>query len=57
VIEEGKLAPSFSLATDTGEEVSLESFRGQPVVLYSYAGDDSLGAIRRNAGRVPRGDV
>ena len=41
MVEEGKPAPSFSLASDSGETVSLESLRGTPVVLYFYPKDDS----------------
>jgi peroxiredoxin Q/BCP len=41
VVEVGKPAPTFTLAKDSGEEVSLESFRGQPVVLYFYPKDDT----------------
>jgi thioredoxin-dependent peroxiredoxin len=36
MIEEGKPAPMFTLVSDSGEDVSLESFRGQRVVLYFY---------------------
>jgi thioredoxin-dependent peroxiredoxin len=36
MIEEGRAAPDFELATDTGERVKLSDFRGQPVVLYFY---------------------
>ena len=41
VIEEGKPAPDFTLPSDTGDDVSLESRRGQPVVLYFYPRDDT----------------
>jgi hypothetical protein len=41
MIEEGKPASTFTLPSDSGEDVSLESFRGKPVVLYSYPKDDS----------------
>jgi peroxiredoxin Q/BCP len=41
VIEEGKPAPDFTLSSDTGDDVSLESLRGQPVVLYFYPRDDT----------------
>jgi len=41
-LAEGEPAPTFTLRSDTGEEVSLESFRGKPVVLYFYPKDDSL---------------
>jgi thioredoxin-dependent peroxiredoxin len=42
MIEEGEQAPTPALPSDSGEEVSLESLRGQPVVLYCYPKDDSL---------------
>ena len=42
MIEEGKPAPDFELATETGERVNLSDFRGKPVVLYFYPKDDSL---------------
>ena len=41
MLEEGKPAPTFTLPRDTGEDVSLESFRGSPVVLYFYPKDDT----------------
>jgi peroxiredoxin Q/BCP len=43
VVEEGKPAPEFELATDTGETVSLASLRGKNVVLYFYPKDDTPG--------------
>ena len=42
MIEEGQLAPTFTLPSDSGEDVSLESLRGTPVVLYFYPKDDTL---------------
>ncbi len=39
----GRKAPAFSLPTDTGETVSLESLRGKPVVLFFYPKDDTPG--------------
>ena len=39
-VEEGKPAPTFTPESASGEEVSLESFRGQPVVLCFYTKDD-----------------
>jgi thioredoxin-dependent peroxiredoxin len=42
MVEEGKPAPTFTLPSDAGEDVSLESFRRKPVVLYFYPKDDSL---------------
>jgi thioredoxin-dependent peroxiredoxin len=43
VVEEGKPAPEFELATDAGETVSLASLRGKNVVLYFYPKDDTPG--------------
>ncbi len=36
--------------SDAGEEVSLESFRGQPVVLYFYPRDDTPGCTKQACG-------
>jgi len=36
MVEEGKPAPTFTLPDDSGDDVSLESLRGKPVVLYFY---------------------
>ena len=41
MIEEGRPALAFTLPSDSGEDVSLESFRGQPVVLFFYPKDDT----------------
>ena len=43
MIEEGKPAPDFELATDTGERIKLSDYRGRPVVLYFYPKDDTPG--------------
>jgi peroxiredoxin Q/BCP len=37
----GDLAPDFTLPATGGSSVSLASFRGQPVVLVFYPGDDT----------------
>lgn len=50
MIEEGKPAPSFSLQSDTGETVTLESLRGRPVVLYFYSRDNTPGCTRQACG-------
>jgi peroxiredoxin Q/BCP len=50
VIEEGKPAPTFTLPSDTGETVSLESLQGKPVVLYFYPKDDTPGCTRQACG-------
>jgi peroxiredoxin Q/BCP len=46
LVEEGSPAPNFTLTSDSGEQVSLESFRGQPVVLYFYPKDDTPGCTK-----------
>ena len=47
MVEEGKPAPDFKLSSDTGEEVSLASLQGKPVVLYFYPKDDTPGCTRQ----------
>ena len=42
-IEEGKLAPAFTLTDQNGNRISLKEFRGKPVVLYFYPKDDTPG--------------
>ncbi len=46
MVEEGNPAPDFELATDAGERISLSDFRGKPVVLYFYPGDDTPGCTK-----------
>ena len=43
MVSEGKPAPDFELVDDSGETVTLSSFRGKPVVLYFYLKDDTPG--------------
>jgi peroxiredoxin Q/BCP len=43
VIEEGRPAPEFELASDSGDTVRLSDLRGRPVVLYFYPKDDTPG--------------
>ena len=50
MVEEGKPAPAFSLTSDTGETVTLESLRGKPVVLYFYPKDNTPGCTRQACG-------
>ena len=50
MIEEGKPAPDFELATDSGERVKLSDFRGKPVVLYFYPKDDTPGCTVEASG-------
>ena len=42
MVEEERPAPTFTPPSDAGEDVSLESFRQTPVVLYFYPMGDSL---------------
>ena len=46
MIEEGKKAPDFKLASSEGGEVSLKQLRGKTVVLYFYPKDDTPGCTR-----------
>jgi peroxiredoxin Q/BCP len=46
MIEEGKKAPEFALASSEGGEVKLKDLRGQTVVLYFYPKDDTPGCTR-----------
>jgi thioredoxin-dependent peroxiredoxin len=50
MVEEGKPAPGFTLTSDAGEQVSLESLRGKPVVLYFYPKDDTPGCTTQACG-------
>jgi peroxiredoxin Q/BCP len=50
VLEEGQPAPSFTLPSDAGDDVSLESLRGKPVVLYFYPKDDTPGCTAQACG-------
>jgi peroxiredoxin Q/BCP len=50
VIEEGTDAPDFTLTSDSGEEVTLSSFRGKPVVQYFYPRDDTPGCTTQACG-------
>jgi peroxiredoxin Q/BCP len=50
MVEEGKPAPDFELASDSGERVKLSSLRGRPVVLYFYPRDDTPGCTTQACG-------
>jgi peroxiredoxin Q/BCP len=50
VVEEGRPAPDFELATDTGDRVKLSDLRGTPVVLYFYPKDDTPGCTKQACG-------
>jgi peroxiredoxin Q/BCP len=50
MVEEGKPAPTFTLPDDSGDDVSLESLRGKPIVLYFYPKDDTPGCTAQACG-------
>jgi peroxiredoxin Q/BCP len=50
MVEEGEPAPTFTLPSETGEDVSLESFQGKSVVLYFYPRDDTPGCTKQACG-------
>ena len=50
MVEVGKPAPTFTLPNENGERVSLDSFRGQPVVVYFYPRDDTPGCTAQACG-------
>ena len=50
MVEEGKPAPDFELASDSGEQVKLSQLRGNPVVLYFYPKDDTPGCTTQACG-------
>jgi thioredoxin-dependent peroxiredoxin len=45
-VQEGRKAPDFTLADDSGNKVKLSSLRGSPVVLYFYPRDDTPGCTK-----------
>jgi peroxiredoxin Q/BCP len=49
-VEEAGPAPDFTLTSDTGEQVTLSSLRGKPVVLYFYPKDDTPGCTAQACG-------
>jgi len=50
MIKEGKAAPRFTLPSTEGRDISLEDYRGQPVVLYFYPRDNTSGCTREACG-------
>jgi peroxiredoxin Q/BCP len=50
MLREGEPAPDFTLTSDSGEDVTLSSFRGRPVVLYFYPKDDTPGCTAQAEG-------
>ena len=50
MVDEGQLAPDFTLESDTGESVTLSALRGKPVVIYFYPKDDTPGCTTQACG-------
>lgn len=49
-VNEGQIAPNFSLTDTTGNTVSLDQLRGRYVVLYFYPRDDTPGCTKEACG-------
>ena len=49
-IEEGKLAPAFTLSDSKGKKVSLKDFRGKNVIVYFYPRDNTPGCTKEAEG-------
>ena len=56
VVEEGKRAPDFELASDSGETVKLSDLRGGTVVVYFYPKADTPGCTTQACSIRDRGD-
>jgi thioredoxin-dependent peroxiredoxin len=50
MLETGTIAPDFTLRNQDGEEVTLSSLRGKPVVLYFYPKADTPGCTTQACG-------
>jgi peroxiredoxin Q/BCP len=50
MLETGTTAPDFTLPNQDGEEVTLSSLRGKPVVLYFYPKADTPGCTTQACG-------
>jgi thioredoxin-dependent peroxiredoxin len=46
----GDRAPDFKLNGDSGQEITLSSFKGKKVILYFYPKDDTPGCTRQACG-------
>lgn len=49
-LKPGDPAPDFTLASDTGETVTLSALQGRPVVVYFYPKDDTPGCTKQACG-------
>ena len=50
MLNEGSMAPDFTLQSDGGHEVTLSDYRGRKVVLYFYPRDDTPGCTTEACG-------
>ncbi len=42
-IQEGKVAPAFTLPDQNGKKISLKDFKGKDVIIYFYPKDNTSG--------------
>jgi len=49
-LNDGDLAPAFSLPGDSGQTVSLADHKGKKIVLYFYPKDDTPGCTKQAIG-------
>ncbi len=49
-VEEGKVAPAFSLPDAAGNTVKLADFKGKDVIVYFYPKDDTPGCTKEACG-------
>ena len=47
MLQEGTMAPDFTLENQNGEKVSLSDFRGKKVVVYFYSRDNTAGCTKQ----------
>lgn len=50
MVVEGQPAPDFTLASDSGEAVTLSALRGSDIILYFYPRDDTPGCTAQACG-------
>ncbi len=50
MVNEGEIAPNFTLQTDNGRPISLSDYRGKKVVLYFYPKDETPGCTTEALG-------
>jgi len=49
-MDQGEVAPDFTLPDGSGKKVSLSDFRGRDVILYFYPKDDTPGCTKEACG-------